>query len=138
MLSVLILLAVSLAITLAVVAFNLAVYAMPLMVGVQVFRLISGVGGGFFVSAVSAVGAAVLSVTAVLGVLRFARNPVLRLSAVAIYVVPTIVAGYALIHGIARHAVESPLGLQVFAGLGGAFIGAAAFGSLLAAMQRSS
>jgi hypothetical protein len=133
---ILILLAVSLVIAVAVIAFNLAVYAMPLMAGVGAFRLAYAAGGGLILAVFAAGAAAVISIAVVVLGMGLARSSTLRLLMAAIYVTPAIVAGYALIHGIGKHAIEPALGLQVVAGMGGAIIGGAAFSSLLGAASR--
>ena len=38
--------------------------------------------------------------------LSLARNPLLRLAALSLFAVPAAVAGYALAHGVAKHALD--------------------------------
>ena len=128
----LILLAISLTITLCVIAYNFAIYALPFMVGLSAFQYVHASDAGFFMSGLAAIGAALLSVAFVIAVLGFARNPVLRLVALAIFAVPAAVAGYALVYGVTKSAVDSTIALNLLGGTGGLFIGVAAMLNLSA------
>lgn len=122
----LILLAVFLSITVCVLAYNFAIYALPFMVGLTAFQYVYASEAGFLMSGLAAIGAALLSVGLVIAVLGFARNPALRLIALAIFAVPAAVAGYALVYGITKNAVDSSIALNLLGGAGGLFIGVAA------------
>lgn len=74
----LILLAISLTIALCVIAYNFAIYALPFMVGLTAFQYVYGMDAGFLLSALAALGAALLSVALVIAVVGFAKNPALR------------------------------------------------------------
>ncbi|WP_246026768.1 hypothetical protein [Paracoccus luteus] len=91
----LILLAISLTLTACVIAWNLAIYALPVMTAITAAQLAWGAGAGVLLSGLSAAGAALLSVALVILVLGFARNPVLRFIALALFAVPAVIAGYA-------------------------------------------
>ena len=58
----LILLAISLTITLCVIAWHLAIYALPVMTGITAFQYIYATGSGFWLSALAAIGAAIGSI----------------------------------------------------------------------------
>jgi hypothetical protein len=122
----LILLAISLTITLCVVAYNFAVYALPFMVGLNAFQYVYGIGASFLMSGFAAIGTALLSVALVIAVLGFAKNPALRLIVLAAFAVPATVAGYALIHGATKTFIDSGIALNLLGGAGGLFIGIAA------------
>lgn len=122
----LILLAISLSITLCVIAYNFVIYALPFMVGLTAFQYVYGTGAGFLMSGLSAIGAALLSIGLVIAVLGFAKNPALRLVALAIFAVPAAIAGYALVYGITKNAIDSTIALNLLGGAGGLFIGIAA------------
>lgn len=122
----LILLAVFLSITACVLAYNFAIYALPFMVGLSAFQYVYASDAGFLMSGLAAIGAALLSVALVIATLGFARNPVLRLAALAIFAVPAAVAGYALVYGVTKNAVDSTIALNLLGGAGGLFIGVAA------------
>ena len=122
----LILLAISLSIALCVIAYNFAIYALPFMVGLAAFQHVYGTGAGFFMSGLAALGAALASIALVIAVLGFARNPALRLVALAIFAIPAAIAGYALVYGVTKNAIDSTLLLNLLGGAGGLFIGVAA------------
>lgn len=126
----LILLAVTLSIALCVIAYNFAIYALPFMVGLTAFQYVYGTGAGFLMSGLAAVGAALLSVGLVIAVLGFTKSPALRLIALAIFAVPAAIAGYALVYGVTKNAIDSTIALNLLGGAGGLFIGIAAMLSL--------
>jgi len=122
----LILLAVSLSIMACVLAYNFAIYALPFMVGLSAFQYVYASDAGFLMSGLASIGAALLSVALVIAILGFVRNPALRFVALAIFAVPAAVAGYALVYGITKNAVDSTIALNLLGGAGGLFIGVAA------------
>lgn len=122
----LIMLAISLSIALCVIAYHFAIYALPFMVGLTAFQYASGAGAGFLMSGLAAIGAALLSVALVLAILGFAKNPALRLLALAVFAIPATIAGYALVHGVTKNAIDSVILLNLLGGAGGLFIGIAA------------
>lgn len=126
-----ILLALTLVIAVGVIAFNLALYAMPLMVSVTAFQLAHGVGAGILLSGFAAFGAGLLSVIVVLAMLCLVRNPVVRLSGMAIFAGPAATAGYALTHGVLKHGVESAVAVNSLSTIGGLAIGVAAAANVL-------
>lgn len=102
----LVLLAISLSIALGVLAFRFAVFALPVMAGIAAFLQVHGGGAGFGLSLLAGLAGAALSVAFVIAILGFARNPFLRLGALGLFAVPAAVAGYALAHGVAKHALD--------------------------------
>jgi hypothetical protein len=122
----LILLAISLTITACVIAWNLAIYALPVMAAITAAQYAWGAGVGVLMSGFAAIGAALLSVALVIVVLGFAKNPVLRLIALALFAVPAVIAGYALIYGITKNAIDSTIALNLLGGMGGLVIGISA------------
>lgn len=122
----LILLAISLTITACVIAFNLAIYALPVMAAITAAQYAWGAGAGVLMSGLSAAGAALLSIALVIAGLGFAKNPVLRLIALALFAVPAVIAGYALVYGITKNAIDSALVLNLLGGIGGLAIGVSA------------
>lgn len=122
----LILLAISLTIALCILAYNLAIYALPFMVGLSAAQYVWAAGAGIIMSGLAAIGAALLSIALLIAVLGFAKNPVLRLIALAIFAVPAVIAGFALVHGVAKHAIDSGIALNLLGGVGGFVIGVAA------------
>ena len=126
----LILLAISLTIAACVIAWNLAIYALPVMAAITAAQYAWGAGAGVVMSGLMAIGAAVLSIALVIVTLGFAKNPALRLIALAIFAVPAAIAGYALVHGVTKNAVDSAIVLNLLGGTGGLFIGIAAMVNL--------
>lgn len=126
----LILLAMALTIAACVIAYNLAVYALPVMAGIFAAQLAWGTGAGVLMSGVAAIAAAVLSVALVILVLGFAKNPVLRLVALALFAVPATIAGYALVYGITKNVVDSGLVVNLLGGVAGLIIGVSAIAHL--------
>ncbi len=126
----LILLAISLTIAFCIFAYNLAIYALPFMVGLSAAQYVWGAGGGILLSGFSALGAALISIGLVIAVLGFAKNPALRLIALAVFAVPAVIAGYALVHGVAKNAIDPGLMLNLLCGSAGLFIGIAAMVNL--------
>jgi hypothetical protein len=126
----LILLAISLSIALCVIAFNFATYALPVMVGITAFQYVYATDAGFVMSGLAAIGAGLLSVGLVIAVLGFARNPFLRLIALAVFAVPACIAGYALVHGVAKNAIDSAILLNMLCGASGLIVGIAAMVNL--------
>ena len=122
----LILLAIALTIAACVIAYNLAVYALPVMAGISAAQLAWGAGAGVLMSGLAAIGAALLSVALVIVALGFAKNPALRLIALTVFAVPATIAGYALVHGVTRNFIDSTIALNLLGGAGGLFIGIAA------------
>ena len=126
----LILLAISLIIVICAIAYNLAIYALPVMVAISAAQYAWGAGAGVLLSSIAAAAAALLSTALVIAVVGFARNPVLRLVALSLFAVPAATAGYALVHGISRNMLDPGFGLMLLCGGGGLFIGIAAMVNL--------
>ena len=126
----LILLAISLTITLCIIAYNFAIYALPFMVGLSAAQYAWGAGAGVVMSGFAAIGAALFSIALVIVVLGFAKNPALRLIALALFAVPAVIAGYALVYGITKNAIDSGLVLNLLGGMGGLVLGISAIVNL--------
>ena len=122
----LVLLAISLSIALGVLAFRFAVFALPVMAGIAAFLQVHGGGAGFGLSFLTGLAGAALSVAFVIAILGFARNPFLRLGALGLFAVPAAVAGYALAHGVAKHALDPGVMLTLLCGGCGAVVAVAA------------
>ena len=121
----LILLAISLTIAFCVIAWHLAIYALPVMAGITAFQYVYATGAGFLMSALAAIGAALGSIALVIAVLGFAKNPALRLIALVIFAVPAMIAGFALVHGVTKHMIDSAIAINLLGGVGGVVIGVA-------------
>jgi hypothetical protein len=122
----LILLVASLSVALCVIAYNFAIYALPFMVGLTAFRVVYATDAGFLLSGLAAAAAALFSIGFVIAVVGFAKNPAFRLFALAVFAVPATIAGYALVYGVTKNAVDSTVMLNLLCGAGGLFVGIAA------------
>lgn len=122
----LVFLAISLSIALGVLAFRFAVFALPVMAGIAAFLQVHGGGAGFGLSFLAGLAGAALSVAFVIAILGFARNPFLRLGALGLFAVPAALAGYALAHGVAKHALDPGVMLTLLCGGCGAVVAVAA------------
>ncbi|WP_296739720.1 hypothetical protein [Mesorhizobium sp.] len=126
----LILLAIVLTIVFSVLAYNLAIYALPFSVGLTAAQYTWAAGAGIVKSGFAAITAALMSLAVVIAVLGFAKNPIVRLIALAIFAVPAVIAGYAVVHGVAKHVIDSTIALNLLCGSAGLFIGSAAIVNL--------
>lgn len=100
--------------------FTLAVYALPLFVGVTAGMWTHGSGAGIVGGVV--VGMVAAGATAIIGqlIFVFARPLWIRLIIALLFAAPAAVAGYAATHGIAKHLMPSE-GWQMAFSIVGAF-----------------
>lgn len=112
---------------LCVLAYTLAVYALPFMLGVMAAQFAYQTGAGFIGAGLVGLfaGGAAFGILAVL--FETLRSPVLRLIVALIFAVPAALAGYALVHGVTEEAVPSEIWRQIFCIVGGGFVGVSAF-----------
>jgi hypothetical protein len=122
----LILLALMLTAVACVIAWYLAMWALPVMVFVETFSFIHATETGFLLSVLLAAAMALPSVGLVLLVLFKARSPILCLTARAVFVVPAMIAGYALVHGVTHTVIDSAVALKLLCGTAGLITGIAA------------
>jgi hypothetical protein len=122
-----ILLAITAILMLCWLLFTLAIYALPLFMGVTagVFAYQTGAGwpGAILIGALAA------SVTLVAGNMLFtsARHPLARLSVAMLFVAPAAIAGYYATHGIVRHTAPSEAWQLAFSIIGAIAVGGTAF-----------
>lgn len=126
----LILLAITAAIVVGVVAFYFAIYALPFMVAMTAFQWVYATEAGFLMSGLAALGAALASIGLVIAVVGIAKNPAVRLLALAVFAVPAFIAGYALIYGIMKNGTDSAILLNSVGITAGVIIGIAALVNL--------
>jgi hypothetical protein len=122
MIAAVMLMSVALVGILCVVAYTLATYALPLMLGFAAARFGSGLIGASFIGLIAAVAA--FAVFAVL--FATLRSPILRLIVALVFAVPAAIAGYALVHGVTYEAIPSAIWRQIFCFGGGALVGLSA------------
>lgn len=130
---VLMLMTVTLLAGLCVLAYTLAVYALPFMLGVEVARWAYASGSGLIGAGLVGLvtGAAVYGLLVAL--FMVVRTPILRLAVALVFAAPAAVAGYALVHGITREAVPFEVWRSIFCLVGGASTGLSALMRLVAA-----
>ncbi|ENR5136341.1 hypothetical protein ACEWHB_001428 [Pseudomonas aeruginosa] len=120
---------------LCVLAYTLAVYALPFMLGVTAAQFAYQTGSGFIGAGLVGIVAAV----AAFGILAFLfdtlRPPILRLLVALVFAAPAAIAGYALIHGVTKESVPSEIWRQIFCIIGGAFVGTSALLRLTASAR---
>jgi len=131
----LILLAIFLSVALAMLAFRFAVFALPVMAAIGAYQHVQPGEAGFALSAGAALAAALVAMAVVLLILWFARHPVLQLGALGLFAAPAAVAGYALAHGVARHAIDPGPGLTLLSAICGGIVAVAAIINILGMAQ---
>jgi len=111
-------------------AYMLATYAVPFFFAVMATRFAFATGAGY-------IGAGIVGLFAGVGAYGFLvylydtlRSPGLRLSLALIFAIPAAIAGFALVHGVAREAVPSEVWRKIFSLIGGAFVGFSALARL--------
>ncbi len=126
----LILLAVLLVVMLCVLAFRLATFALPLMLAFEAARFAYATGAGWIGAGIVGFFAGVASFGVLTLAFAMLRAPILLITVAVIFAAPAAVAGYALVHGIAREAVPSETWRQIFCIAGGTFVGCSALARL--------
>ena len=113
--------------TLCVLAYRLAVYALPVMLGFAIARIAYQTGAGMIGASIIGfiAGAMAYGLLSVLFVSL--RSPATRITVGLIFALPAAGAGYALVSGISANAIPSELWRLIFCALGGFLVGAAAF-----------
>jgi hypothetical protein len=131
-------LVVALLIALCALAFHLAIYALPLMVGVTAFRFVYEMRAGFLVSGIAGISAALASIVIAIIGLRYVKNPAARLILLILFAAPSAIAGYLLVHGMAHTVISSALMLNLLCGVGSLLVGMAAMRNFNDLSQRGS
>ena len=126
------LMSVVLIVGLCVLAYMLAVYALPFMLGLTAAQFAYHTGSGL-------IGAGLVGLVAAgaaFGILALLfdtlRPPILRLIVALIFAALAAVAGYALVHGVTKESVPSEIWRQIFCIVGGGFVGISALVRLAA------
>ena len=126
------LMSVALIAGLCVLAYTLAVYALPFMLGVTAAQFAYHTGAGFIGAGLVGFAAAAFGVLALL--FDTLRSPILRLIVALVFATPAAVAGYALVHGVTKESVPSEIWRQIFCIVGGSFVGVSALLRLAGSM----
>lgn len=117
------LMSVGLIAILCVVAYTLAIYALPFMLGITAAQFAYQTGSGFIGAGFVGLIAAGVAFGVLALLFDALRSPILRLIVALIFAVPATVAGYALIHGVTEESVPSEIWRQIFCIIGGGFVG---------------
>lgn len=111
---------------LCVLAYTLAVYALPFMLTVEAARFAHASGSGLIGAGLVGLVAGAAAYGFLMFMFASVRSPILRLIVALAFAAPATVAGYALVHGVTREAVPSEVWRQIFCIIGGGFVGVSA------------
>lgn len=92
---------------LCVLAYALATYALPFMLGVTAAQFAYHTGAGFIGAGLVGYVAAVAGFGVLALLFDTLRSPILCLIVALVFAAPAAVAGYALVHGVTEEAVPS-------------------------------
>lgn len=123
---------VALVAILCVIAYNLAVYALPFMLGLTAARFAYETGSGLIGAGLVGLFSAGVAFGLLALLFETLRQPFLRLIVALVFAVPAAIAGYALVHGVTRESVRSEVWRQIFCIIGGGFVGMSALMRLAA------
>jgi len=118
--------AVALVAGFCVLAYMLAVYALPFMLGVEVARWAYASGSGMIGAGLVGLVAGAAAYGLLIVLFMAVRPPILRLVVALVFATPAAVAGYALVHGITREAIPSEIWRIIFCLIGGGVTGLSA------------
>lgn len=117
---------------LCVLAYMLAIYALPFLLGLTATKFAYQTGSGLIGAGLVGLFSAGVAFGILAVLFETIRSPILRLIAALIFAAPAAVAGYALVYGITKEAVPSDIWRQIFCITGGGFVGVAAWMRLAA------
>lgn len=109
-----------------VLAYTLAIYALPFMLALAATRFAYGTGAGWLGAGLVGLVAGASSFGVLTFLFAMLHTPILRIALAIIFATPAAVAGYALVHGVTVDAIPSPVWRQIFCLAGSAFVGATA------------
>lgn len=111
-------------------AYMLATYAVPFFFAVMATRFAYATGAGYIGAGIVGLFAGVGAYGSLVYLYATRRSPGLRLAIALIFAVPAAIAGFALVHGVAREAVPSEVWRKIFSLIGGALVGLSALARL--------
>ena len=123
---------------LCVLAYTLAIYALPFFVGLAAAQFADQTGSGLIGAGLVGLFSAGVAFGVLAGLFETIRSPVIRLSVALVFAAPAAVAGYALVYGITKEAVPSEIWRQIFCIVGGGCVGIAAWMRLAAGVGQPS
>lgn len=127
---IIIVLAVLLTATMVILAYRLAAYTLPTLLGFGVARLADATGAGWVGAGIAGVLAGMLSFYVFAVLFATARTPTVRAVVALIFVAPAVAAGYMLAYGLTEGAVPSSIWRLALCFAAGAFVGSSAFARL--------
>ena len=110
--------------------FTLAVYALPFCVAINAGMLAFHTGAGVLGALIIAIAAGGMTLAIAQIAFAMTRSMILRAVIAAVFALPATFAGYHVVLAMAQFGVPSPAWREVFACLGAAFIGGAAWARL--------
>ena len=122
---------------LCTLAYTLATYALPFLLGLAAARFAYATGAGVIGAGFVGLVAGVVAFGVLAYLFATLRSPVLRFAIMLLFVGPAAMAGYQLVHGIAREAVPSEVWRQIFCIIGGLAVAASAWLRLAAPVDPS-
>jgi hypothetical protein len=126
MIAAVMLMSVALVGILCVVAYTLATYALPLMIGFAAARFAYHTGSGLIGASLVGLFAAAAAFAVFSVLFATLRSPIPRLIVALIFAAPAAIAGYALVHGVTYESIPSAIWRQIFCVVGGALVGLSA------------
>ncbi|WP_306049913.1 hypothetical protein [Oceaniradius stylonematis] len=117
---------------LCVLAYTLAIYALPFMLGLTAAQFAYQTGSGLIGAGLVGLFSAGVAFGILAVLFETIRSPALRLIVALIFAAPAAVAGYALVYGVTKEAVPSDIWRQIFCIVGGGFVGVSALARLAA------
>lgn len=117
---------------LCVLAYTLAVYALPFLLGLTAAQFAYQTGSGLIGAGLVGLFSAGVAFGILAVQFETIRSPALRLIVALIFAAPAAVAGYALVYGVIKEAVPSDIWRQIFCIVGGGVVGIAAWMRLAA------
>ncbi|MBB6305024.1 hypothetical protein [Rhizobium leucaenae] len=132
---VLMLMAVGLVAGLCVLAYMLAVYALPFTLGLEAAQWAYASGSGLIGAGLVGLVAGAASYGLLIVLFMVLRPLILRLGVALVFAAPAAIAGYAFVYGITREAVPSEVWRVAFCLIGGSVTGLSALMRLLATVR---
>lgn len=117
---------------LCVLAYTLAIYALPFMLGLTAAQFAYQTGSGLIGAGLVGLFSAGVAFGILAVLFETIRTPIICLIVALIFAAPAAVAGYALVHGVTKEAVPSEVWRQIFCIVGGGFVGVSALARLAA------
>lgn len=120
------------------VAYALATYALPFMLGLTAARFAYDTGSGLIGAGLVGLAAGAVAFGLLVFLFASLRPPILRLIVALVFATPAAIAGYALVHGVTHEAVPSEIWRQIFCIIGAMFVGVSALMRLSAPLDTKS